>query len=450
MSAKRRWTLIALALWASVATEATQAATPPSAAARLAHQLHETLRTQLDRVPPERTRAILEGLLGNRRFIPDDASEITLQKALDLIERARTTLGDPEHAAYTEERARMLRERVAGLGVTVERAAKVEQTIARTGLPLKRLLSVYNGAFAYSADGSQVVLANQNYHDAKLMISDAATGATVREMSISTPSVDVEVSPDFRYVATSQAYKQGNSFELHDLRNGKLLLDDAEQDTNPRAGAVRFLPGSGHLLNMAWERNWFVPLGSKIRKPTIQPLGPGVVALSPSAGPFARIYLDAKDQARLELRSDQTGKVLRRLPFAGSKPTVQSRATLSPDGKWLAHATGRGRLEIIDFRAGRVVARAKLDLANGPSQMTFTSDGQFIFVVGEDGDLSLHQVIRDGARVRLEASELLAFARAEWGEKAPYFLHLRLSPDGLKARLGEHRGISELDPREMP
>ncbi|HXE58719.1 MAG TPA: BamA/TamA family outer membrane protein [Gemmatimonadales bacterium] len=160
-------------------------------------------------------------------------------------------------------------------------------------------------------------------------------------------------------------------------------------------------------------------------------------ALSPDGSKIA--YFSEKDFYFIDLylADASTGKVERRLvksTFSGNYETlrfINSAASWSPDGKFLAVAAKRGPqddLVIIDGRDGDEVRRITVDL-NGITTPTWSPDGSRLVFTGYDGGLSdLFVVNADGTGLRRLTQDKFADLHPVW------------SPDGKTIAFATDRG----------
>jgi hypothetical protein len=421
-----------------------RAAGPGAQATSLVHQLHTTLRTQLDRSSPERSRAIFRSLLEGRRIAPEGTEELPLSQALALIERAREKLPSAERAAFDTERERLLRDRLGLVDLAVDRTQRVDQRIAATKLPTHRILREQVQAFTYSTDGSRFAVADWVNHESGVSIRDAKTGAVLHRIELEASATSIGLSPDLKYVATSQGHKMSSRLEVHEIATAKLVLD-VGQRTSPDDGRIHFLPKTRNLVDSNFFTNWFVRLGDGARKPSILSLGQGLIAVSPREGPFARISLGRAKKPWLELRSAETGEPLSRVAIESSEVDSFSRAALSPDGRTLAITGFDQKLLLIDVRSGRLLAQGRVPYTNDGGELTFTADGRTVADLTPDGGLSLHRVLGDASGVRLEPASALEFMRGEWDTQQPFRRGLQSSADGHQLHLRDDSGLVNLD-----
>lgn len=148
------------------------------------------------------------------------------------------------------------------------------------------------------------------------------------------------------------------------------------------------------------------------------PVGAGPAGLA--AAPDGTLYLTHPDRSVITAVEAGTGRVLRRLPFAGQPFGI----AVSPDGRALFVGDWQGgRLVRIDARSGAVEA----EVALGPEPAGLVRDGAGRLFVAERGGDSVAVV--DGAT-------MARLARIGVG-RAPFAL--ALSPDGRRLYVGNVR-----------
>jgi WD40 repeat protein len=438
--------MLALLMLVLPTTRPSAASTP--IAANLSRHFHEALRSQLALASPARHHAILETLLGARGFATEIPSELRLSEALRLIEQAETRLTDGERAAYARERARILRQRLVALKSGKAREKRSLKHVQSPNLPLKLLLATDAPAFAYSQDGRRLVLASSG--ESSFAVHDLVTPGPPREVPLSHWAPALDVSPNGRYVLSKQVLRQFIYLSIHDLESGQAILPLRKSPS----GQVRFLPGSGQALNSSFEENQFIRLtdgaGKRPSRAKIQPIGPGLLAQAPNAGPFARLYLDPQNTPTLELRSDLDGSLLGTVSLPGADLDVFARGALSPDGRWLALATAAFKVQVFEVASGKLVHTASLGLTDYAAELTFSGDGKSLAVIGRRDGLNVFHVTFDAGGPRLQSAEIHDFRIDGEKSSSVHLENLRLSPDGRKYRLRHANGIHELDPQEIP
>ncbi|MBA2627865.1 MAG: PD40 domain-containing protein [Gemmatimonadales bacterium] len=159
-------------------------------------------------------------------------------------------------------------------------------------------------------------------------------------------------------------------------------------------------------------------------------------ALSPDGSQVA--YFSEKDFFFVDLYlADSTGKVQRRLlksTFSSNYETfrfINSQASWSPDGRFLATAAKRGprdEIVIIDVAKNRQVGRVTVDLS-GVTTPAWSPDGSRLVFTGYDGGLSdLFVVDRDGRNLQRLTNDRYADLDPVW------------SPDGRTVAFATDRG----------
>jgi Tol biopolymer transport system component len=160
-------------------------------------------------------------------------------------------------------------------------------------------------------------------------------------------------------------------------------------------------------------------------------------ALSPDGSQVA--YFSEKDFyfVDLYLADGNTGKVIRRLlksTFSSNYETfrfINSQASWSPDGKFLAFAAKRGPRDdivIVDVKRNKQVKRIEVEL-NGVTTPSWSPDGERLVFTGYDGGISdLFVVNRDGSGLRRLTEDKYADLHPVW------------SPDGKSIAFATDRG----------
>ncbi|MEO8227479.1 MAG: hypothetical protein ABI637_08610, partial [Gemmatimonadota bacterium] len=192
----------------------------------------------------------------------------------------------------------------------------------------------------------------------------------------------------------------------------------------------KYLPEIG---NRARARAVASPLLTKARSQGTLHLAP---ALSPDGSRVA--YFSEKDFFFIDLYlADTTGKVQRRLlksTFSSNYETfrfINSQASWSPDGRYLATAAKRGprdEIVIIDVAKNRQVGRIQIALS-GITTPAWSPDGNHLVFTGYDGGISdLFTVDRDGRNLRRLTNDKYADLDPVW------------SPDGKTIAFATDRG----------
>jgi Tol biopolymer transport system component len=160
-------------------------------------------------------------------------------------------------------------------------------------------------------------------------------------------------------------------------------------------------------------------------------------ALSPDGSQVA--YFSEKDfySVDLYLADGRTGKVKRRILKSGVSSNyetyrfINSQASWSPDGKYIAVGAKRGprdEILIVDAKRNKVVNRIRLELS-GVTTPAWSPDGAQLVFTGYDGGLSdLFVVGRDGAGLRRLTEDKYADLHPTW------------SPDGRVIAFATDRG----------
>ncbi|HEU5171288.1 MAG TPA: BamA/TamA family outer membrane protein [Gemmatimonadales bacterium] len=208
---------------------------------------------------------------------------------------------------------------------------------------------------------------------------------------------------------------------------------------------------SFNQLSAQWRdavRERYLPeVGTRVRARAIsEPLltkerSDGTLHLAPAFSPDGSqiAYFSEKDWyfVDLYLADGKTGEVKRRLlksTFSSDYETfrfINSQASFSPDGKFLAFAAKRGprdEIAILDVARNRRVQRIAVEL-NGVTTPSWSPDGQQLVFTGYDGGLSdLFVVNRDGTGLRRLTEDKYADLHPVW------------SPDGRTIAFATDRG----------
>src|SRR3954467_6914125 len=159
-------------------------------------------------------------------------------------------------------------------------------------------------------------------------------------------------------------------------------------------------------------------------------------ALSPDGSQVA--YFSEKDFYFVDLYlANDSGKVKRRILKSGISSNyetyrfINSQASWSPDGKYLAFAAKRGARDVIvivDVERNKEVKRIQVKLS-GVTTPSWSPDGQQLVFTGYDGGMSdLFVVSRDGSNLRRLTQDKYADLHPVW------------SPDGRTIAFATDRG----------
>jgi WD40 repeat protein len=270
--------------------------------------------------------------------------------------------------------------------------------LARPGPP--RLLNHDGGAtsIAFSADGA--LLASGGY-DGKIILWRVADGRPMRTLVGHQGTVwTVDMSDDGERVASGGEDGHVRLWRTHD---GTPIADRKGHDLN--VWKVRFGPGGALLASASFDQRIGLWDG---RTAAPQKFLPGhtqaVVALD--IGASGRLLASGGDDSTIRLWSLPGGAPLRTMDAHEHAYSV----AISPDGQWLASAgrarsaaatfwhetTGLGRpgpsVRLWRIRDGRELQ--SLDLADDPWSVAFSPDGKWLAAASGEGILTIWRIER--------------------------------------------------------
>jgi len=209
--------------------------------------------------------------------------------------------------------------------------------------------------------------------------------------------------PDGRQIATVAF---DGTVQLWDVETGRLVAETPGRRGVENFGAIAYAPDGAHVVT-ADQDGVVRKLDARTLEPTgrtldldIEPVGvrathDGVVAVTSEV-------FDVGAGTNAVFADLNGGRVLREVHVDSGG----LRANFSADGRLYAYGGFDGRVGVIDVATGKVVARTRDPIYDGPvSWVTFSPDNQTLVSVGFDGRVSLS-----------DPTEVVPFARAQPGE----------------------------------
>jgi WD40 repeat protein len=234
--------------------------------------------------------------------------------------------------------------------------------------------------------------------DHTVKIWDASTGREIQTLAGHTrPVVGVAYSPDGQTLASAS---WDSTVKLCDVSTGKLLRTLAGH--RDAVMCVAFHPDGKELATGSWDHTvkiWNVANGKIVRTLTPQPHGILSIAYSRDGNILASSCGGTGKPGLVKLWDARTGR--ERATLRGTPQTIWSLA-FSPRASLLATGSGdydpalsraSGQVQLWDARTGKK-KRTFRGHTRAVKQVLFSSDGEQLLSIGEDGLVKLWDVSR--------------------------------------------------------
>jgi WD40 repeat protein/beta-lactamase regulating signal transducer with metallopeptidase domain len=212
----------------------------------------------------------------------------------------------------------------------------------------------------------------------EVRLLNAQDGKELRRVTLTDKAVRLDHSPDGLQIAVTE---RDGAVRLYDVQTGKLVWSYVANLNNPYenyTSDVVFSPDGTRVVAGATDNHLYV-LDARDGKEVGQLIGhawyPWTLAFSKDSQQLFSSGWDGKIR-RWDMKSMQ-GFPLEKLEYATSVIGA------SPDGKWIAVAYEKGRVELVTVADGKKVASLTLGKVTA-SQVAFSSDSQLLAIGGSD------------------------------------------------------------------
>lgn len=244
----------------------------------------------------------------------------------------------------------------------------LEQTMELGGMPI-----------GFSADGETLV----SYRNGRVVVWDIQNGAARRTLVDVPPLARLSPSGDGLFAASDSV----SDFRVWNLKNGASPI---LAEVNVPVSIAAWVPDESRILTANADfglREWDATTGREVAGPT-SAWGP--VAVHPEGTPIA---IPSNGKILLHALEDEAGTI----PTLEHAPAEVTLLNWSPDGRWIAGASGGGlfgsSLRMWDALRGKEVP-IKTDQPGPVRAMAFSVSGQRFATSGEARVVSLWDVSR--------------------------------------------------------